>query len=92
MMKFEIQRTSRFKKDYKLAVKMGCNISKLREVITLLANGETLSRKYIDHELSGKYSNYRECHIEPDWLLIYEIDESMRILSLCRTGSHSDLF
>ena len=91
-MKYEIQRTSQFKKDYKLAVKRGRNISKLKEVITLLANGEPLPRKYVDHELSGKYSKYRECHIEPDWLLIYKIDEGVLVLSLCRTGSHSDLF
>lgn len=91
-MKYEIQRTSQFKKDYKLAVKRGRNISKLKEVITLLANGEPLPRKYVDHELSGKYSKYRECHIEPDWLLIYKIDEGVLVLSLCRTSSHSDLF
>lgn len=91
-MRYEIQRTSRFKKDYKLAVKRGRNISKLKEVITLLASGSILPGKYVDHELSGKYSKYRECHIEPDWLLIYRLEEDILILSLCRMGSHSDLF
>lgn len=92
-MKYEIQRTTQFKKDYKTAVKRGCDISKLKNVVTLLADGQTLPKEYSDHELKGKqYSGYRECHIEPDWLLVYKITESVLVLSLYRTGTHSDLF
>ncbi len=92
-MKYKIQRTTQFKKDYKLAVKRGCDIEKLKEVVTLLANGEVLPKEYLDHELKGKrYAGYRECHIEPDWLLVYKHTESVLVLSLYRTGTHSDLF
>ena len=93
-MKYEIERTSQFKKDYKLAIKRGCNIEELKKVVTLLANGEPLPEKYRDHDLtnSRNYKNMRECHIEPDWLLVYKITESVLILSLNRTGTHSDLF
>lgn len=91
-MKYEIQRTSQFKKDFKLAVKRGCNMDKLRKVISLLAEGEKLPSEYRDHCLSGNYSGYRECHIQPDWLLIYKITESVLMLTLYRTGTHSDLF
>ena len=93
-MKYEIERTSQFKKDYKLAVKRGCNIDELKKVVTILANGEVLPEKYRDHELtnSRNYKDMRECHIEPDWLLVYKISENVLILSLNRTGTHSDLF
>lgn len=93
-MKYDIERTSQFKKDYKLAVKRGCNIAELQKVVTLLANGETLPAKYRDHDLtnSRNYKNMRECHIEPDWLLVYKTTESVLVLSLNRTGTHSDLF
>ncbi len=91
-MKYQIQRTTQFKKDFKLALKRNCNIEKLHKVITLLASGETLPEIYNDHALKGNYSGYRECHIEPDWLLVYKITESVLILTLYRTGSHSDLF
>lgn len=93
-MKYEIQRTTSFVKDYKLAKKRGCDMSKLRAAIELLANGETLPAKYRDHALvtSRKYKGVRECHIEPDWLLIYRITESALVLTLFRTGTHSDLF
>ena len=92
-MKYEIQRTAQFKKDYKLAVKRGCKIDKLYRVISLLAEGETLPPEYRDHPLLGKlYVGYRECHIEPDWLLVYKITESVLVLTLYRTGTHSDLF
>ena len=69
-MKYEIQRTSQFKKDYKLAIKRGCDISKLQKVVMILASGETLPEEYQDHQLRGNYNGYRECHIEPDWLLV----------------------
>ncbi len=81
-----------FKKDYKSVVKRGYNIKLLEDIIKKLANGETLSEKHKDHALSGDYTGCRECHITPDWLLIYEIDNGELILYLTRTGSHSDLF
>ncbi len=94
MIKYDIQRTSQFKKDYKLARKRGIDINKLKEVIQILASGEALPEKYNDHLLhnSRNYKDVRECHISPDWLLIYKIDDSLMVLSLQRTGSHSDLF
>ncbi len=92
MIKYEIQRTSQFKKDYKLAVKRGCDINKLQKVVMILASGETLPEEYRDHPLRGNYSGYRECHIEPDWLLVYKITENVLVLTLYRTGTHSDLF
>ncbi len=93
-MKYEIERTTQFKKDFKLAVKRGCNMEELKEVVSMLAEGETLPEKYRDHDLvnSRNYKGVRECHIEPDWLLIYKISEQLMVLSLQRTGSHSDLF
>lgn len=86
--------TGQFKKDYKLAIKRGCDPDKLQEVITLLVNEQPLPEKYRDHALinSRNYKNMRECHIEPDWLLVYKIEQELLILKLIRTGSHSDLF
>lgn len=81
-----------FKKDYKRIVKRGYDVSLLEEVIDQLANKIPLPKKYKDHGLSGNYVGFRECHITPDWLLIYKIDDSELILYLTRTGSHSDLF
>ncbi len=89
-MKYEIKRTSQFKKDYKLAVKRGFKINLLKEVVSLLANGQPLPEKNKDHALTGNWKGYRECHIEPDWLLVYRISEDKLILSLTRTGTHSD--
>lgn len=91
-MKYEIKFTGRFKKDFKQAKKQKKDIEKLFEVIERIANGEKLEAKWKDHALSGNYSGARECHIEPDWLLIYEIFDETLVLSLLRTGSHSDLF
>ncbi|MGM9937698.1 MAG: type II toxin-antitoxin system YafQ family toxin [Candidatus Ornithomonoglobus sp.] len=91
-MKYEIQRTSQFKKDFKLALKRNCDIEKLQNVIAILANGEALPASCYDHPLKGDYNGYRECHVEPDWLLVYKITESVLLLTLYRTGSHSDLF
>ena len=81
-----------FKKDYKRIKKRGRNIEKLKHVIELLASGQKMDQKYRDHELTGNYKNFRECHIEPDWLLIYQIENEELILILSRTGTHSDLF
>lgn len=92
MTKYEIQRTTQFKKDYKMAVKRGFDTAPLKKVITLLASGAQLEPQYRDHSLSGYYSGYRECHVKPDWLLIYKITEDVLLLTLYRTGSHSDLF
>ncbi|PNH20823.1 hypothetical protein B6K86_01775 [Lachnospiraceae bacterium] len=93
-MKYEIERTTQFKKDFKLAVKRGCDMEELRKVVTMLANGEVLPEKYRDHDLinSRNYKGTRECHIQPDWLLVYKIAESELVLLLYRTGTHSDLF
>lgn len=81
-----------FKKDFKRIVKRGYNIRLLEEVIEILSNGETLPEKYKDHNLIGNYSDCRECHITPDWLLIYKVNGEELILYLTRTGTHSDLF
>ena len=83
---------SRFKKDYKLIKKRKYNTKKLAETIDILINGKELPAKFKDHALSGDYIGYRECHIEPDWLLIYKIEDNNLILILSRTGTHSDLF
>lgn len=86
--------TGQFKKDYKLAIKRGCDPKELETVITLLVNEKPLPDKYRDHTLtnSRNYRDMRECHIEPDWLLVYRILKDALILQLIRTGSHSDLF
>lgn len=81
-----------FKKDYKRVVKRGYDIKLMEEIIQKLAKGEQLPEKNKDHALSGDYTGCRECHITPDWLLIYEIDNGELILYLTRTGTHSDLF
>lgn len=86
--------SGQFKKDYKLAVKRGCDPKKLEEVVSLLCSETPLPEKYRDHALinSRKYNDMRECHIQPDWLLVYKVVQDMLILKLIRTGSHSDLF
>lgn len=80
------------KKDAKLMQKRGKDMKKLIDVLELLASGKTLPPKYKDHQLTGNLSDFRECHIEPDWLLIYQIFKNELILSATTTGSHSDLF
>ena len=91
-MKYEVKFTSQFKKDLKLAKKQGKDSEKLFDVIERLACGEKLDSKYRDHDLTGNYKGCRECHIEPDWLLIYEVVDDILVLMLYRTGSHSNLF
>lgn len=91
-MSYEITYTKRFKKDVEIAKKRGKNLSKLFALVEKLANGEELEVKYRDHTLSGDYDGYRECHIEPDWLLVYAIYDDCLVLALARTGTHSDLF
>lgn len=80
-----------FKKDYKKVKKRGYNIQLLENVLELLARQEPLPPKYKDHALTGDYKGFRECHITPDWLLVYEIHDEELILVLTRTGTHSDL-
>ncbi|MBQ3371743.1 MAG: type II toxin-antitoxin system YafQ family toxin [Oscillospiraceae bacterium] len=87
-----IRYESTFKKDYKRIVKRGYDVRLLETVIGLLAEEQPLPEKYRDHSLLGEYSGCRECHITPDWLLIYQISRSELILYLTRTGTHSDLF
>lgn len=91
-MKYDIQFTTQFKKDLKLAKKQNKDLDKLFSVIEVLARGETLPPQYRDHDLSGNYKGTRECHLEPDWLLIYEIQDNVLVLMLYRLGTHSELF
>lgn len=86
----EITDKQRFRKDFKKLKSSGKDLRKLKEVIDLLATEETLPSKYRDHALIGNYADHRECHMEPDWLLIYKIEPPFLIL--VRTGSHSELF
>ena len=89
---YEIKTTTRFEKDLKLIKKRGYNLKLLKEVIDILSKGEELSSKYKDHYLQGDYSGFKECHIKPDWLLIYYIENDILTLTLSDTGSYSDLF
>ena len=82
--------TTRFKKDLKMMQKRGANIEKFKQIATKLITLERLQEKHYDHRLSGNFEGRRECHIEPDWLMIYKLEESMIIFE--RTGTHSDLF
>ena len=91
-MKYDIQFTTQFKKDLKLAKKQNKDLDKLFSVIEVLARGETLPPQYRDHDLSGNYKGTRACHVEPDWLLIYEIQDNVLVLMLYRLGTHSELF
>ena len=90
MLKFQV--TAQFKKDYKRCMKRGYNMKLLQNVIEILLEEKPLDSKYRDHGLTGNYAGFRECHILPDWLLIYTIQKNVLILTASRTGSHSDLF
>ena len=92
MTKYEIRNTTQIKKDYKLAKRRGMNITLLKDIVTKLANGEPLDARHKDHPLSGDWIGHRECHIQPDWLLVYRIENDILVLTLSRTGTHSDLF
>ena len=87
-MKYEVKFTTQFKKDLKLAKKQGKDIEKLFEVIEKLANGEVLDEKYRDHDLTGNYKGCRECHVESDWLLVYEVADDILVLMLYRLNNH----
>lgn len=93
-MKYELRRTTQFKKDFELILKRGLDISEFQTVLNYLVNGEPLPEKYKDHPLqpSKDFKNCRELHIKPDWLLVYKYSNENVILYLIRTGSHSDLF
>ena len=90
--KYTVKPTTQFKKDFKLAMKRGLKIELLEEVIAALAMGETLPEKHKDHALTGNRVEHRECHVLPGWLLIYRIEDEVLVLTLARTGTHSDLF
>mgnify|MGYP002510024773 CR=1 FL=1 len=90
--KYTAKPTTQFKKDYKLAMKRGLDIALLEEIISTLAMGIPLSEKNRDHALTGNWTGHRECHIQPDWLLVYRVEGDVLVLTLSRTGSHSDLF
>ena len=91
-MKYEVKFTNQFKRDLKLAKKQKRDLDKLFEVVNILADGDVLDAKYHDHDLLGNYKGTRECHIEPDWLLVYDLRDEVLVLMLYRLGSHADLF
>lgn len=88
----DIRYSAKFKKDYKAVIKRGYNPQLLQAVLELLCSEQPLPPRYKDHPLSGNYDGHRECHIAPDWLLIYKIERETLTLLLTRTGTHSDLF
>lgn len=89
---YQVKFTTTYKKAYKLMKKRGLDISLLDEVVDLLRQGRQLEERYRDHGLTGNFAGFRECHIKPDWLLIYLIENDILTLTLIDTGSHSDLF
>ena len=89
---YKIVYTNRMKKDVKFMKKRGKDLNKLVNVLFLLSTGNPLPIQYRDHQLTGNLHDFRECHIEPDWLLMYQIFEDMLIISATATGSHADLF
>lgn len=91
-MVYGVRFTSKFKKNYKKMQKRGLRKADLERVVILLRNGVALDEKYRDHALKGASRGYRECHIHPDWLLVYKKQDDILILTLVDTGSHSDLF
>ncbi|WP_195985961.1 type II toxin-antitoxin system YafQ family toxin [Clostridium sp. D33t1_170424_F3] len=92
MTKYIVKTTTQFKKDYKLAIKRGLKIELLEQIVASLAAGMPLPEQNRDHALSGDWRGHRECHILPDWLLIYHIEDDVLVLTLARTGTHSNLF
>ena len=90
--KYMVKFTTQFRKDYKLAIKRGLKIELLEQIVALLAAGQSLLEKNKDHALTGNWVGHRECHILPDWLLVYRVEDDVLVLTLTRTGTHSDLF
>lgn len=91
-MRYEVVSTAKFRKDLKTAIKRGYNMALLDAVVSSVAVGEELPATNDDHSLKGNWVGYRECHITPDWILIYKIEDDILVLTLTRTGTHSDLF
>ena len=91
-MGYTVHMTAAFRRDYKLAIRRGLPIEKLDEVIRQLAAGVTLDEQYHDHALSGNFIGFRECHVAPNWLLVYYYTMGVCVLTLARTGTHSDIF
>ena len=91
-MRYTVKRSGKFKKNYKLAQKRGLDVNLLKDIILKLCNGIPLEEKYEDHQLKGNWDGFRECHIQPDWLLIYLIEDDILTLTLVDTGTHADLF
>jgi mRNA interferase YafQ len=89
---YQIAESNLFKKEIKQAKKRGLDMKKLDKVVTLLATTGNLPAQYKPHKLKGNYSGFWECHIQPDWLLIWDQAEQIKLITLIRTGSHSDLF
>jgi mRNA interferase YafQ len=88
---YEVKQTNQFKKDYKLAKKRGQNLSLLQDIVILLADDKALPQKNRDHALVGDWAGFRKCHIAPDWLLVYKVEENILVLTLTRIGTHSVL-
>ncbi|KAF0144994.1 MAG: hypothetical protein FD156_1321 [Nitrospirae bacterium] len=84
--------TKQFEKDFKLIIKQGRDLEKLKTIMKKLTNQEPLDMRYKDHKLIGNLEGHRECHIEPNWLLVYRIQQSEETIVFVRTGSHSDIF
>ena len=91
-MKYTVRRTKKFRKELKKMLRRGADLDKLETVVNILAAGETLPPQYRDHALTGDLEGTRDCHITPDWLLLYRIENDVLVLTLTRTGSHADLF
>ncbi|MDO4288590.1 MAG: type II toxin-antitoxin system YafQ family toxin [Eubacterium sp.] len=89
---YKLKFTTTYKKSYKLMKKRGLDLSLLNEVVDTLRQGKPLDEKYRDHGLSGKFHGFRECHVKPDWLLVYLIEQDILTLTLVDTGSHADIF
>ena len=91
-MKYEVKFTTAYKKSYKLMKKRGLDLNELDKVVDTLREGKNLNERYRDHALTGKYAGFRECHIKPDWLLVYLVEDNILTLTLVDTGSHADIF
>ncbi|MBR1438578.1 MAG: type II toxin-antitoxin system YafQ family toxin [Synergistaceae bacterium] len=89
---YTVRTSKRYRRELKKVISRGKDIGKLEEVINILASGEKLPQKYSDHPLSGDWKGFRECHIEPNWLLVYSIHDDILVLVLMSTGTHSDVF
>jgi mRNA interferase YafQ len=89
---YTVVATNKFKKDYKLCLKRGLDVSILEEVVSILEEKGKLPENYKPHVLKGNFKGLYECHIQPDWLLIWQLEQEIKLISLIRTGSHSDLF